>query len=90
MRLNEAYVKVVIYFNELARNTVAYCGGLPLALKVLGSFLCDKTMKEWESVSSKLKIIPMDQVQNILKISFDGLRNHMEKDVFLDICFSFS
>jgi len=77
-------------FNELARHTVAYCGGLPQALTILGSFLCDKTMKEWESASSKLKRIPMDQVQNILKIIFDGLRNHMEKDVFLDICFSFS
>ncbi|XP_027907357.1 TMV resistance protein N-like isoform X2 [Vigna unguiculata] len=67
--------------NELARNIVAYCGGLPLALKVFGGM----TMKEWESVSSKLPVIPFAQVKEKLKISFDGLGD-MEKDIFLDVC----
>jgi len=71
--------------NELARNIVVYCGGLPLALKVLGSFLYGRTMEEWENVPSKLKVISIDQVQEKLKISFDDLRE-MEKDIFLDIC----
>jgi len=71
--------------NEHARNIVAYCGGLPLALKVTGSFLCGKRMEEWERVSSKLKVISIDKVQEKLKISFDGLRD-MEKDTFLDVC----
>ncbi|XP_020238467.1 TMV resistance protein N isoform X1 [Cajanus cajan] len=78
--------KPVEDFNELARNVVAYCGGLPLALEVLGSYLIERTKKDWESVLSKLKIIPNDQVQEKLRISFDGLRDHMEKDIFLDIC----
>ena len=71
--------------NELARNIVAYCAGLPLALQFLGSYLCDRTKEEWESVSSKLNVNPFNQIQEKLEISFDGL-NHMEKDIFLDIC----
>ncbi|KAH1150560.1 hypothetical protein GLYMA_16G087100v4 [Glycine max] len=73
-------------FNELARNVVAYCGGLPLALEVLGSYLNERRKKDWESVLSKLERIPNDQVQEKLRISFDGLSDHMEKDIFLDIC----
>ncbi|XP_061370926.1 disease resistance protein RPV1-like isoform X2 [Gastrolobium bilobum] len=71
---------------ELSRNIVAYCGGLPLALEVLGSYLYERTEQEWRSVLSKLEIIPNDQVQEKLRISFDGLRDDMEKDIFLDIC----
>ncbi|XP_068478249.1 disease resistance protein RUN1-like isoform X2 [Phaseolus vulgaris] len=73
-------------FNELARDAVAYCGGLPLALEVLGSYLCKRSENEWRSVLSKLKVIPNTQVQNKLRISFDGLRDDMEKDIFLDVC----
>ncbi|XP_027906917.1 disease resistance-like protein DSC2 [Vigna unguiculata] len=69
-------------FGEVARNTVAYCGGLPLALEVLGSSLYDRIMVEWESISSQ---IPIDKVQEILKITFDDLTD-MEKNIFLDVC----
>ncbi|RDX94838.1 TMV resistance protein N, partial [Mucuna pruriens] len=73
-------------FAELSRKVVAYCGGLPLALEVLGSYLYQRTQKEWKSVLSKLEIIPNDQVQEKLRISFDGLHDQMEKNIFLDIC----
>ncbi|XP_047152833.1 disease resistance protein RUN1-like [Vigna umbellata] len=73
-------------FNKLARSAVAYCGGLPLALEVLGSYLSKRSENEWRSVLSKLEIIPNTQIQNILRISFDGLCNEMEKDIFLDVC----
>jgi hypothetical protein len=76
-------------FLSLSREVVAYCGGLPLALEVLGSYLYKRRKEEWQSVLSKLKRIPNDQIQEKLKISFDGLSDHMEKDVFLDICFFF-
>ncbi|XP_047175592.1 disease resistance protein RUN1-like [Vigna umbellata] len=72
-------------FNKLARSAVAYCGGLPLALEVLGSYLSKRSENEWRSVLSKLEIIPNTQIQNILRISFDGLREK-EKDIFLDVC----
>jgi len=32
-------------FEELARNTIAYCEGLPLALEVFGSYLIERTKK---------------------------------------------
>ncbi|KAK7244592.1 hypothetical protein RIF29_39416 [Crotalaria pallida] len=73
-------------FVKLSKNVVAYCGGLPLALEVLGSYLYERTKQEWGSVLLKLEQIPNDRVQQILRISFDGLRDHTEKDIFLDIC----
>ncbi|CAK8560083.1 unnamed protein product [Lathyrus sativus] len=73
-------------FFELSRKLVAYCGGLPVALEVLGSYLWERTKEEWISVLSKLKTIPNDQVQEKLRISYDGLKDDMEKHIFLDIC----
>nr|KYP36526.1 TMV resistance protein N [Cajanus cajan] len=74
-------------FNEFARNIVAYCGGLPLALQVLGYYSFGQTSKEvWESLSSNPKITPFDQILEKLRISFDDLQDQMEKDIFLDIC----
>ncbi|CAJ2635041.1 unnamed protein product [Trifolium pratense] len=73
-------------FSELSRSVAAYCGGLPLALEVLGSYLFDRTKQEWTSVLSKLERIPNDQVHEKLRISYDGLKDDMVKDIFLDIC----
>ena len=73
-------------FLELSKQVVTYCGALPLALEVLGSYLYKRRKKEWESVVSKLKEIPNDKIQEKLKISYDGLTDHTEKDIFLDIC----
>ncbi|KAI9070716.1 hypothetical protein K1719_047321 [Acacia pycnantha] len=75
-------------FNELSRNIVAYSGGLPLALEVLGSYLFDCEIEEWKSVLEKLKKIPDNKIQKKLKISFDGLSDPLVKETFLDIsCF---
>jgi len=71
--------------NEVARNVVGYCGGLPLALEVLGSYSSQRTKKECESMLSELKIISNNQVLDKLRISFDSLHHH-EKDIFLDVC----
>ncbi|XP_061988211.1 disease resistance protein RUN1-like [Rosa rugosa] len=78
---NEEYLK-------LSRRVVDCCGGLPLALKVLGSFLVERGTKFWESEIKKLQTIPLLKVQEKLKISFDGLNDDTERDIFLDIsCF---
>ncbi|XP_058756856.1 disease resistance protein RPV1-like isoform X2 [Vicia villosa] len=75
-------------FNRISRNVVEYCEGLPLALEVLGSFLYHKTESEWELVLEKLKRIPNNQVQKKLRISYDGLNDDDEQEIFLDIaCF---
>ncbi|XP_047163027.1 disease resistance protein RUN1-like [Vigna umbellata] len=72
-------------WNELARNVVVYCGGLPLALQFLGSCLCDRTIEVWENILLKLQRIPPDELLSVLKISFEDLRD-TEKDIFLDVC----
>ncbi|KAM5573258.1 hypothetical protein ABKV19_013010 [Rosa sericea] len=78
---NEEYLK-------LSRRVFDCCGGLPLALKVLGSFLVQRSTKFWESAIEKLQTIPPLEVQEKLKISFDGLNDDTERDIFLDIsCF---
>ncbi|XP_012572962.1 disease resistance protein RPP2A isoform X3 [Cicer arietinum] len=75
-------------FATHSTNVIAYSGRLPLALQVLGSYLSDCEIIEWQKVLEKLKCIPHDQVQKKLKVSFDGLRDVTEKQIFLDIaCF---
>ncbi|KAL6326214.1 hypothetical protein AAG906_001609 [Vitis piasezkii] len=72
---------------DLSNHVVNYVKGLPLALEVLGSFLFYKSVPEWESALQKLKENPNIEVQNVLKISFDGL-DKKEQEIFLDIvCF---
>ncbi|KAL7587241.1 hypothetical protein Lser_V15G37379 [Lactuca serriola] len=74
-------------YEQFSKDVVAYAGGLPLALRVLGRFLCDKEMNEWRSALARLKEIPDANILEVLKISFDGL-TPLEKELFLDIaCF---
>ncbi|XP_042500185.1 disease resistance protein RPV1-like isoform X2 [Macadamia integrifolia] len=73
--------------NEISKKIVSYLGGLPLALQVYGSYLHKRSIDEWISSLQKLKIIPNDEIQEKLKLSFDAL-DSTEKDIFLDIaCF---
>ncbi|XP_058200243.1 disease resistance protein RPV1-like [Rhododendron vialii] len=72
---------------DLSDQVVAYAGGIPLALEVLGSFLYGKSIHEWKSAISKLKKIPPVDVQAKLKMSFDSLSDEV-KELFLDMaCF---
>ncbi|XP_054817709.1 TMV resistance protein N-like [Prosopis cineraria] len=72
---------------ELSKSVMEYAGGLPLALKVLGSFLCGRTIEKWKDALAKLKKVPHDNILKILKVSVDGL-DQKEKTIFLDIsCF---
>ncbi|KAD4585081.1 hypothetical protein E3N88_22682 [Mikania micrantha] len=74
-------------YETLSSRVVSYAAGLPLALKVLGSFLYDKTKDGWISTLDRLKDIPETAIVEKLKISYDGLKN-VEKELFLDIaCF---
>ncbi|CAI9265231.1 unnamed protein product [Lactuca saligna] len=79
--------KAIEDFKLLSKDVVSYAGGLPLALKVLGCFLCDKDINEWRSALARLKEIPEIDIVEKLKISYDGLKM-VEKKLFLDIaCF---
>nr|XP_011470001.1 PREDICTED: TMV resistance protein N-like isoform X2 [Fragaria vesca subsp. vesca] len=74
-------------YDTLSRRAVEYAQGLPLALKVLGAFLDNKSICEWEDELEKLKEIPHIEIQGVLRTSFDGL-DASQKDIFLDIaCF---
>ncbi|XP_027083129.1 TMV resistance protein N isoform X1 [Coffea arabica] len=74
-------------YEELSLQIVHYAGGLPLALKILGSFLYGRDMTEWRSEVERLKKIPEDDIMKKLTVSFDGLQR-IEKEIFLDIaCF---
>ncbi|XP_028123158.1 TMV resistance protein N-like isoform X3 [Camellia sinensis] len=74
-------------YGELVRHAVTYANGIPLALKVLGSFLCGRNKDEWESSLNRLKKSPLKEVLQVLRISYDALESE-EKDIFLDIaCF---
>nr|GEV08033.1 Toll/interleukin-1 receptor (TIR) domain-containing protein [Tanacetum cinerariifolium] len=74
-------------YEKLSLQVVSYADGLPLALKVLGSFLYDKDAREWMSTMDRLRDIPESEIVDKLKISYDGLKD-VEKELFLDIaCF---
>ncbi|XP_061990288.1 disease resistance protein RUN1-like isoform X2 [Rosa rugosa] len=70
---------------ELSRKVVTYCGGLPLALEVLGSFLFGRSIGDWNSTLKKLKKIPHVKIQSKLRISFDAI-DESERNIFLHIC----
>ena len=68
-------------------KVVGYAKGIPLALKVLGSFLYGKSVEEWESQLQKLQKMPFAEIQNVLRLSYEGL-DREERNIFLYIaCF---
>ncbi|KAF5469369.1 hypothetical protein F2P56_013450 [Juglans regia] len=74
-------------FEDLIEDALHYAGGLPLALKVVGSNLYGENRKYWKSALEKYKRILEENIQEKLKISYDGLDGFTKK-IFLDIaCF---
>ncbi|XP_030942177.1 TMV resistance protein N-like [Quercus lobata] len=72
---------------QLTNQFICYANGLPLALQIIGSDLRGRSICEWESELEKYKNIPNNEIQKILKVSFEGLDKN-EQDLFLDIaCF---
>ncbi|CAK9881018.1 unnamed protein product [Sphagnum jensenii] len=80
---------------DICMKIIKACGGLPLSLKVLGSFLCNtKKLEIWEGALRKLKSgqnltggSDNEELWNVLKISYDNL-DKQHQNMFLDIaCF---
>ncbi|XP_072081827.1 disease resistance protein RUN1 isoform X1 [Arachis hypogaea] len=72
---------------ELSKRVLNYCKGLPLAIKILGSFLKGKTQQEWESELAKLEKMPDEKIQSILRLSYNELDRN-DRNIFLELaCF---
>ncbi|KAB2627181.1 TMV resistance protein N-like [Pyrus ussuriensis x Pyrus communis] len=72
---------------DLSGHFIKYAQGLPLALKVLGAFLFDKSVLVWKDELKKIARNPHPGIQKVLRTSYDGL-DDLQKEIFLDIaCF---
>ncbi|XP_058006674.1 disease resistance-like protein DSC1 [Hevea brasiliensis] len=70
-----------------SKKAVKYAQGNPLAIKVLGSNLYSRSVKEWADELEKLEGTSDEKVHRILRLSYDALSAH-DKEIFLDIvCF---
>ncbi|KAM5548957.1 disease resistance protein RUN1-like [Rosa sericea] len=74
--------------SKLADKITLYARGLPLALVVLGSHLSSISKDHWqEPLNSYISTVPNQEIQEILKISYDALGD-LTKEIFLHIaCF---
>jgi nucleoside-triphosphatase THEP1 len=79
-------------FKDICMKIIKACGGLPLSLKVLGSFLCNiKELEMWEGALSKLKCGQSftggndnEELWRVLEISYTPL-DTQHQNMFLDI-----
>ncbi|KAL4579841.1 hypothetical protein LXL04_016009 [Taraxacum kok-saghyz] len=71
-------------FENLSQQVLHYAAGLPLTIKVLGSFLCGKNAIEWIDALERLKTIPLKETLNILEISYNSLEEDY-KEIFLHV-----
>ncbi|KAB2627205.1 protein suppressor of npr1-1 [Pyrus ussuriensis x Pyrus communis] len=76
-----------VEYIDLSGHFIKYAQGLPLALKVLGAFLDNKSVLVWKDELKKIARNPHLGIQKVLRTSFDGL-DGLQKEIFLDIaCF---
>ena len=72
---------------KLEKQAISYAKCLPLALKVMGRDLCEQTIHEWNDALDYYKTNLHEDIQKILRRSYEGLTKN-ERNVFLDIaCF---
>ncbi|KAF8034827.1 hypothetical protein BT93_C0985 [Corymbia citriodora subsp. variegata] len=74
-------------FLSLSEKVIAQTGGLPLAIEVIGSFLCAKKEAVWQDTLKKMKYSLHGDVKKKLMLSYKAL-DHQQQQIFLDIaCF---
>ncbi|GJW66666.1 NB-ARC domains-containing protein [Tanacetum coccineum] len=75
-------------FKDLASHVVKHLQGHPLALKVIGRLLYEKSVHVWKSELDRLQTYPNSHILQKLRPSFDGLASD-QKEMFLDIACAF-
>ena len=74
-------------YKTLSDSVVCYVDGLPFDFKVLGRFLFGKTTCRWKSELRKQEREPNQEIQSVLKRSYDDL-DLTQKEIFLElVCF---
>nr|KAJ0188855.1 hypothetical protein LSAT_V11C900492940 [Lactuca sativa] len=71
-------------YEDLSEQVVRYAAGLPLTIKVLGSFLCGKNESEWIDALERLKTIPLKETLQKLELSYISLEEDY-KEIFLNV-----
>ncbi|KAF8034765.1 hypothetical protein BT93_C0930 [Corymbia citriodora subsp. variegata] len=75
----------VAFSTEVVKST----GGLPLALEAIGKLLPRRRKDVWDVILKKLKQVPLSEVKQKLKISYDCL-DDCHKHIFLEIACLFT
>jgi hypothetical protein len=76
------------YYLQDSKNIVRYCGGLPLALEVIGFSLSGRTGDSWKRAIREPEALDAGKIHKILRVSYDSLQDDRDKNLFLDIaCF---
>ncbi|XP_058737045.1 disease resistance protein RUN1-like isoform X2 [Vicia villosa] len=74
-------------YAELIPMILKYAQGLPLAIRVMGSFLYKRNTTQWRATLEGLENNPDSGIMKVLQSSFEGLEQR-EKEIFLHIaCF---
>ncbi|GLJ39303.1 hypothetical protein SUGI_0802090 [Cryptomeria japonica] len=74
-------------FDNLVDSFVDLCGGLPLALQVMGGHVFGSDKVYWKLQLDVVKERPHKDIKDTLKISYDSLEED-QKQIFMDIaCF---
>ena len=74
-------------FDYVSKRLVNYTKGIPLVLKVMANMLRGKNEEAWASQLDKLKRLPIQEVHDVMRLSYDDL-DRLERKYFLDIaCF---
>ena len=77
---------------RLAKSVAKRCGGLPLAIEIIGSSMIDGTNSMWREAETNLSKFPNtkedmeNKVQEVLKFSFDMLKDVNIRNCLLYCC----
>lgn len=70
-------------FVEQIPEVLKYTQGLPLAIRIMGSFLCNRNIMQWRATFDGLQSNPDKRIMKVLHMSFEGLQpRERERNIF--------